>query len=250
MSASEPDRAAGSPPNQWFTTTHWSVVLTASDTSAPGAQDALEKLCRTYWYPLYAYVRREGYSPEDAQDLTQSFFERFLEKRYLDDVSREKGKFRSFLLVAIKHVLSDERRHQQRQKRGGGKRLTSLDERALEDCYRLEPADELDPEKLFERRWALTLLEQVLTRLAAEYAAAGKAQLFGQLQVFLLGEKKSATYAQVAQGLNMSEGAVKVAVHRLRQRYGELFRTEIAHTVATRDDIDDEIRHLRKVLAS
>jgi len=234
----------------WFATTHWSVVLSAADSGSAKAAESLETLCRTYWYPLYAYVRSQGYSPEDAQDLTQGFFERFLEKHYLHDVDRQKGKFRSFLLAALKHFLSDEWRHQHRQKRGGGKRFISLDEERPEERYRLEPADWLNPEKIYERRWALTLLEQVLARLEAEFSAAGKARLFVQLQGFLLGEKNAVPYAEVAERLNLSEGAVKVAVHRLRQRYGELFCAEIAQTVASPEEVDEEIRHLLDVLGS
>jgi len=233
-----------------FATTHWSVVLTAGAGSSPDAQAALETLCRTYWYPLYAYVRRQGHSPEDAQDLTQAFFERLLEKKSLHEVDQRKGKFRSFLLASLNHFLADQWDHAHRQKRGGGLTFISLDEQKPEERYRLEPPDDLDAQKNFERRWALTLLEQVLARLEAEHTAADKTGRFQALQVFRLGEKSSVTYAVVAARLGTSEGAVKVAVHRLRRRYGELFRAEIANTVASSEDVDEEIRHLRAVLSS
>ena len=249
MSLHDSNRDSTAAKPQWFATTHWSVVLSAADSNAPGAQQALEKLCRTYWYPLYAYVRRKGHNPEDAQDSTQAFFERLLAKKYLHDVDQKKGKFRSFLLGALNHFLADEWDRGHRQKRGGGQTIVSLDEQKPEDRYRLEPTDELDPEKIFERRWALTLLEQVLARLETEYAATGKATQFQALQSFLLGEKTSVTYSDVATALGTSEGAVKVAVHRLRRRYGELFRAEVANTVTTPEEIKDEIRNLRRVLS-
>jgi RNA polymerase sigma-70 factor (ECF subfamily) len=230
-----------------FPVTHWSVVVAASGGQDTQALSALENLCSTYSYPLYAFVRRQGYGPHDAQDLTQGFFARLLEKDYLADVDRRKGKFRSFLLSAIKHFLADERDKVSAQKRGGGQMPVSLDAQEAEDRFRLEPAHELTPEKLFERRWALALLAKVSDRLAQDYAAAEKGELFQVLQHFLA--PGDANYPDAAQRLNVSEGAVRMAVHRLRQRYGQLFREEIANTVGDPSEIEDEMRHLRNVLS-
>jgi len=232
-----------------FATTHWSVVLAAGQSADAHASAALEQLCRAYWYPLYAFVRRLGYGPHDAQDLTQGFFMRLVEKDYLADVDRRKGRFRSFLLAAIKHFLADERDKAKTQKRGGGQFPISLDAQVAEDRFRLEPAHELTPEKLFERRWALSLLAKVFDRLAQDYAQADKGELFQVIQEFLAPGAETAGYASAARRLNMNEGAVRMAVHRLRQRYGELFREEVAHTVADPSEIEDEMRHLRKVLS-
>ena len=234
---------------QWFITTHWSVVLNAADSSAPGAEEALEKLCRTYWDPLYAYVRREGNNPEDARDLTQAFFARFLEKDYLAQVAREKGRFRSFLLVALRHFLSDERDRARAIKRGGGKTILSLDAQEAEGHYLLEAAHDLTPEKIFERRWALTLLDRVVARLRDEYTAHGKADRFTELQTFLPGELATGTYSEAAARLGLAEGTIKWEVNQLRKRYRELLLAEIAHTVSRPDQIDDEARHLIAVLS-
>jgi len=232
-----------------FTTTHWSVVLTAGNHDAPQAAQALEQLCRTYWYPLYAYVRRRGRDPEDAMDLTQAFFERFLEKNYLDQVDRRKGRFRSFLLAALNHFLADEWDRSRRQKRGGPHQTFSLDSSAAEERYRIEPADHQSPEAIYERRWALTLLEQVLQQLETDFRAAGKGAEFEALQVFLVGDKGEVSYASAAARLGLSDNAVGVAIHRMRRRYGELFLQAIAHTVADPADVDEEIKHLRRVLS-
>ena len=232
-----------------FNTTHWSVVLAAGKTTSPDSSRALASLCQTYWYPLYAYIRRQGRSPHDAQDLTQAFFARILEGNLLQLAAREKGRFRSFLLTSLKNFLSDEWDKGRAQKRGGGQRVLSLDERTTEDRYRLEPADPMSAEKLFERRWALTLLEQVWQRLEQEYAAANKAKLFKHLHVVLIGEKSSTTYAELGAQLHLTEGAVKVAVHRMHRRYRELLRAEIASTVASPGDIDDELRQLFAALS-
>ena len=232
-----------------FRTTHWSVVLAARDQGSPQTAAALEKLCRAYWYPLYAYVRRRGYGEQDAQDLTQGFFARLVEKNYLQAVGQQKGKFRSFLLAALNHFVSDEWDRARAEKRGGRQTFISLDDHTAEERYRQEPADELNPEKIYERRWALTLLDQVLGQLEAEFAATGKRQLFEQLKVFLLEDKGVGSYAETAARLEMTEGALRVAVHRLRQRYGELFRDEIAHTVARPEEIEEEVRHLLRVLS-
>jgi len=234
---------------QSFTTTHWSVVLAAGQSESQAAQQALEKLCRAYWYPLYAYVRRQGHNPPDAQDLTQAFFARFLEKNYLTQVHPAKGKFRSFLLVALKHFLADEWDRLRTAKRGGGEVPISLDEYSPEERYRLEPADEMSAEKIFERRWALTVLEQARTRSREEYVSRGKGELYDGLKVFEGGEQSSSTYAELGLRLGLTESAVKAAAHRLRQRYHELVREEIAQTVSKPSEIDDEIRYLIGVIS-
>lgn len=231
-----------------FMTTHWSLVLAAAGTEDSHGRDALAKLCHVYWYPLYAFVRRQGHSPHDAQDLTQEFFMRLLEKDYLGNVDRTKGKFRSFILVALKHFLSKEWARTKTLKRGGGQRLVSLDTLSAEDRYRREPEDNATPERLFERRWALILLDQVLTRLGEEYAATGKRVLFEQLQGCLMGDSDLLPYAELAARLGMTEGAIKVVVHRLRKRYRGVLRGEIAKTVADPAEIDDEIRQLFSAL--
>jgi len=231
-----------------FTTTHWSVVLAAGDTSAPGAQEALEKLCRAYWYPLYAFVRRQGHNPHDAQDSTQEFFGWLIEHKHLRVADVERGKFRSFLLTMLKHFLSDERKKVRAQKRGGGKELLSLDAQSAEDRYRLEPVTDLTPERIFDQRWALTVMEQTVARLRQEYVAAGRAELFEELKHFQPGEEAGPAYAEVAVRLGLTESAVKSAIWRLRQRHGDLLREEIAQTVATPGEVDEEIRHLIAVL--
>ena len=236
--------------NAWFVTTHWSVVLSArqEDTVQSGA--ALETLCQTYWYPLYAYVRRQGHNPHDAQDLTQDFFARLLQKDYLQGVAREKGKFRTFLLVALKRFLVNEWTRGQAQKRGGGCVHVPLQGHSAETRYLAEPADRLTADKLYERRWALTLLDRVLERLRQEFVAAGKAAIFDQLKGSLMAEKGAITHSEAADALGLSEGAVKVAVHRLRRRFRELFREEVAHTVAGPEEIEEEIRHLLGAFSS
>jgi RNA polymerase sigma-70 factor (ECF subfamily) len=232
-----------------FTTTRWSVVLAAGTEDTRG-REALARLCQVYWYPLYAFVRRQGHSPHDAQDLTQAFFLRLLEKTYLADVERSKGKFRSFLLAALKHFLSNEWARAKTLKRGGGQTIVSLDIGSGEDRYCREPQDNATPERLFERRWALTLLDQVLTRLSDEYAATGKRATFDQLQGCLTGDSDAQAYTELAARLGMTEGAVKVAVHRLRRRYRAMLREEIAQTVADPTEIDDEIRQLFSALGN
>ena len=231
-----------------FATTHWSVVLAAAKEETPEAAAALERLCRTYWYPLYAYVRREGYNPADAQDLTQEFFARLLARNSLAQVAPEKGKFRSFLLAAMRHFLSDQRDRARAAKRGGGQEVLSLDAQEAEERYRLEPVDRLDAEKIYERRWAMTLLEQALFRLRDESAAAGKAELFERLRRFVAGDS-DATWGEAAAELGLSEGAMKIAVHRLRARYRALLRDEIAHTVADPTEIEAEVRYLMRVIS-
>jgi len=230
--------------SDWFRTTHWSVVLAAGRGESPGAQEALERLCQTYWYPLYVFVRRQGYSPEDAQDLTQGFFERVLEKNYFGQADRDKGRLRAFLLAALKHFLSDQRDRERAAKRGGGKTTLSLDAQDAEDRYLLEPADTATPDKLFERRWALTVIEQARVRLRAEYAAGGKSEIYEQLKLVETGERGELTYAEIGKRVGLSESGVKTAALRMRRRYAELLREEIAQTVATVSEIDEEIRHL------
>jgi RNA polymerase sigma-70 factor (ECF subfamily) len=232
-----------------FTTTHWSVVLSAGrDNSAP-ASDALGKLCRTYWWPLYAFVRRQGHSPHDAQDLTQEFFARLLEKDYLGAVDRSKGKFRSFLLAALEHFLANEWRNTHAQKRGGKFTFVSTDAETAEGQYLQVPAVNLSPQQLFEQQWAMTLLEQTLARLREEFIASGKGALFEDLKVFLTGEKRADSYAELAAKLGTTEAALKMAVSRMRHRYGELLRAEIANTVASPAEIDEELRALFAALS-
>jgi RNA polymerase sigma-70 factor (ECF subfamily) len=233
----------------WFTTTHWSIVLSAQDPASPQADEALEKLCRSYWYPLYVFVRRQGHDEAAAKDLTQGFFAKLLEKNYLASVRPEKGKFRTFLLSAIKHFISDEWDKARAQKRGGDKVLVSLDDTTGEDRYRNEPVDLMDAEKLFERRWVLTLLAQARERLQEEYRAAGQAKLYERLQLFASGDKDMPSYAEVAPALQLSEGGLRSAVHRMRQRHRELVREEVAQTVSNPAEVDEEIRYLLRVIS-
>jgi DNA-directed RNA polymerase specialized sigma24 family protein len=242
------DNDASSAGHGRFMTTHWSLVLAAGSSEDADRREALARLCQGYWYPLYAFVRRQGHGPHDAQDLTQEFFSRLLEKDYLGDVDRSKGKFRSFLLVALKHFLSKEWAHAKTLKRGGGRSPVSLDALGAETRYRREPTDNVTPETVFNQRWALALLDCVLTRLSEEYQATGRRATFEQLQGCLTGDKHSPPYAALAVKLGTTEGAVKVAVHRLRQRYRAVLREEIAQTVADPAEIDDEIRELFSAL--
>lgn len=232
-----------------FATTHWSVVLAAKDPASPDAAEALENLCRTYWGALYAYARRRGHSPADAADLTQAFFARFLEKRFLRNVDRSKGKFRSFLLKTLHDFLVDEWRHAHAEKRGGTRPLISIDTEEWESRYAHELASDTTPESLFERRWAMALFDQALTRLRAESVEAGKAREFDLLKEFLSSPSSDEAYAPVAGKLGLSEGAVAVQVHRLRKRCGQLVREEVAHTVAHPDEVEEEMRHLLDVLS-
>jgi RNA polymerase sigma factor (sigma-70 family) len=227
-----------------FATTHWSVVLRAGGENAPQADEALEKLCRTYWYPLYVFIRRSGSSQHDAEDLTQEFFARVLEKRSLGAVDRSKGKFRSFLLAAFQHFASNYRRDARAQKRGGTCTFISLNDESAEQQYLHSAPAGLPPDKLFEQQWAITLLEQSLKKLQEEWIGAGKDGQFEQLKIFLVGEKRCASYAELAPKLNSTEAALKMAVSRLRRRYGELLRAEIANTVNTSEEVEDELRAL------
>ncbi len=233
-----------------FATTQWSMVASAGGRSSQ-AGPALAALCESYWFPLYAFVRRAGYAAEDAQDLTQEFFVRLLAKNYLAAADRRRGRFRSFLLGAMKHFLAKHRRGQAAQKRGGRRPTLSLDFHDGEDRYgRIEPTDNLTPELLYERRWALTLLDLVLGRLSEEFRADGKLELFDGLKQFLAGGTAGPTYVEVGKEFGMSEGAVKTAVHRLRRRYRKLLSEEIARTVDGPEAIEDELRELLAVLSA
>jgi len=230
-----------------FTTTHWSIVLAAQGRS-PAADEALEKLCRSYWWPLYGFVRRSGYSPEEAQDLTQGFFALLLERRDLDVVRREKGRLRSYLLVSLKNFLAKARRREVAVKRGEGRALVPLDELLARENADLEPSDGLTPDRIYERRWALTLLDQVLTRLESEYSSADNTKLFDCLKELLSDEPGRRSQAEVATELGMTENALKQAFHRLRLRYRQLLHDEIAQTVAVPGDVEDELRHFIAIL--
>src|SRR5437870_8954809 len=230
-----------------FATTHWSVVLEAQG-STPAAQAALDKLCRTYWRPIYGFVRRQGVGPEEAKDLTQGFFALLLERRDLNAVRKEKGRLRSYLLTSLKHFLTNERNRAMAIKRGEGQRLIPLEDLRDRERAAFEPADASTAEQLYERRWALALLDQVLTRLGDEYRAADNLVLFERLKALLTDEPDRLSQAQIADELGMTENALKQAFHRLRERYRQLLREEIAHTVMAPGDIEDELRHLIAVL--
>jgi len=232
-----------------FTTTHWSVVLAAQGPS-PAAQAALDKLCRTYWRPIYGFVRRQGVGPEEAKDLTQGFFALLLERRDFDAVRKEKGRLRSYLLTSLKHFLTNERNRAMAIKRGEGQRVIPLDDLRERERIGFEPSDTLAADQIYERRWALSVLDQALARLGDEYRAAGTAPagLFDQLQKSLTDEPDRPSPAATAREFGMTESAVRQASYRLRQRYRQLLREEIAHTVMAAGDIEDELRHLVAVL--
>jgi RNA polymerase sigma-70 factor (ECF subfamily) len=232
-----------------FVTTRWSVVVSAKEKDTPDAARALEQLCREYWYPLYAHIRRLGRSPADAEDLTQSFFARLLEKDWLAVAERERGRFRSFLLGSLKHFLANEWDKARAQKRGGHVQIVPLDAPTGEARLQHEPAGGSAPDGEFDRRWALTLLDTVLAQLEHEYIANGKGRLFEGIKGTLSDERAGIPYPRLATELAMSEGAVRVAAHRLRQRYRELLRNEIAQTVATPAEVEDELRHLFAALS-
>ena len=238
---------SGSPASQVarFGTTHWSAVLEAGQ----GAEEALLNLCRIYWPPLYAYIRRRGHPLHEAQDLTQAFFAHLLQKRALRAVASSKGRFRSFLLVSLKHFLDNEWHKAHTLKRGGRHVFISWDDLKPDERELLEPRDHQTPERMFDRRWALTLLERVMGQLRKECAAARKGEVFETLQVYLTMDAEGKTYHEVAAQLNMSDGAVKVTIHRLRRRFGELVREQIARTVEGPDEIEDEIRQLFAALS-
>ena len=244
MSASDPSPRSASADARQFASTRWSLVAAAGQGRSDASREALATLCQLYWYPLYAYARRRLPSPHDAQDLTQAFFAELLEKDYLQAADPRRGKFRSFLLTAFKHFLSRQRERANAQKRGGGRSPVSLDFEAGECRYRREPADHATPEAIYERRWALAILEQALARLRQEMTDAGKGKQFECLKGALEGEGPLETHAQIAGQLGLSEQAVKVAAHRLRRRYQELLRAEIAQTVTTPEEVEDELRDL------
>ena len=241
---SEHSSDQSSAPGDIFATTHWTVVLAAGRQRSPQAARALEELCRTYWFPLYAYVRRHGRSKEDAEDLTQAFFARLLEKNPLASLDSEKGKFRAFLLASLKHFLANEYDKTQTQKRGGGNAPLSLDWHTADTQFQVAATNEPSPDKAFDREWALALLAKVIQRLQEECAADGKAKLFEQLKAFLMAGKAESAQREVASALGMEEGAVRVAVHRLRKRYRQLLRDEIANTLADAAMVDEEMRAL------
>ncbi len=236
-------------PRDVFVTTRWTMVLSAGRKSSPHSDRALAELCQTYWYPLYAYIRRQGRTKEDAEDLVQAFFARFLEKNYLEGLAAERGKFRAFLLAALKHFLANEWDKTQAQKRGGGAEHLSLNWQDADERFHLDPPDPTNPERLFDREWALALLDRVIGRLAAECARDGKADLFTQAKGFLTVSSAAIPYREAARRLGMDEGALRVAVHRLRKRYRELLRDEIAQTLAEPGQVDEELRSLLAALA-
>jgi RNA polymerase sigma factor (sigma-70 family) len=239
----DPSTASTRAPGDIFATTHWTAVLAAGRRHTPQSDQALEELCKTYWFPLYAYVRRRGHSREDAQDLTQAFFARFLERNYLDGLSAERGRFRAFLLAALKHFLANEWDKTQRQKRGGGAAHLSLDWQTADTRFQVAaPADA--PDQAYDREWAVTLLESVITGLERECEAAGRAGQFRHLKVYLSRGKGAVPYADAATALGIDEGAVRVAVHRLRKRYRQLLRDEISQTLSDPTQVDEEMRAL------
>ncbi|HWB58317.1 MAG TPA: sigma-70 family RNA polymerase sigma factor [Chthoniobacteraceae bacterium] len=232
-----------------FVTTRWSVVLRAGRSDTTRAQAALAELCQAYWYPLYAYARRHGFDPHDAEDATQGFFEKLLKLRSLAGVEQAKGRFRAFMLASMKNYLADERDHASAQKRNRA-RTISLDAQAAEERYQFEPVERVTPEQLFERRWALTLLDAVMLRLSAEYESSGRGAMFAALRFAITGDKSAVPYTELAAELGMSGEAVRGAVHRLRKRYRLVLREEIGHTVADESEIADELNSLRRILSA
>lgn len=231
-----------------FDQTQWSLVLAAVGGLSPHGEEALTQLCRIYWYPLYAFIRRRGHSPHEAQDLTQSFFAHVFENDALQSVDRTHGKFRSFLLAALTNFLNNEWHRQRTLKRGGNYELISWNAVTAEEQYRHEPTDDTAPEKVFDRRWAFIVLEQVAAKLKREYDASGKGPVFNTLHPFLSTEPDAGVYVDAAETLNTSENTLRVALHRLRRRFGEILRKEIGQTVSGPREVDDEIRHLFAVL--
>ncbi len=243
---SSPERLPGShvPRAGVFATTHWSVVVRAGDSQSPESLSAMERLCRTYWYPLYAFVRRRGNSHEDASDLTQAFFAKFLEKRYLRSVDSNLGKFRTFLLTSMTHFLANEWDKSQAQRRGGGAPIVSLEDSAADQRYQLEPTDRVTPETLFERRWAQTVMGVVLVRLSTETDS----KRFEILKAFLLEDKGAVSYEAASAELGLSVAAITSAIHRMRARFRALLIEEVGHTVEKPGDVKDELRHLLSAL--
>ena len=239
-----------SAPRDRFVTTRWSLVLAAGRSQDAASERALATLCELYWYPVYVFIRRHGHSADDAADLTQEFFTGMLEGSGLRQVTPEGGRFRSFVIACVRHFLSNEQDRARALKRGGGRPTLSLEVETAEGRYVLEPRDELTPDKIFDRRWALTLLDRALTRLRDEYAATGKRRVFGALKGFLTGDSAGVPYAAVAATLGTTEGAAKVAVHRFRRRFRDLLIEDVAATVEDPRDVDDEIRHLLEAVSS
>jgi len=240
---------AQSSESRQFTTTNWSLVLAAGSATAPESRDALARLCERYWYPLYAYVRRHGYDRDESQDLTQSFFARLLETKIVSAADRDRGRFRCFLLASLRNFLANEWNRARAERRGGRVQVISLDADATERQYSHEPAHNLSPERLYDRRWALTLLDVVLADLRKDMIREGKEKFFQRVKGYLLGEDPEQTYEQLGSELGMSGGAVKVAVHRLRQRYGQLIRQHIAQTVACPQEVDEELKYLLQAVS-
>jgi len=247
MSASDETTRQGP---QGFPATRWSVVIAASGPDSPAAREALGKLCETYWYPVYAFVRRQGYDREQARDLTQELFMELIEKRSFEGVNCDKGRFRSFLLACVRHLLNHDRKREKAAKRGGGYSFVSLDEMLAENRYEAEPVDGMPPDKLFDRRWALTLLEESLKQLKREYEEKGRGEQFDALEVFLTGATDApGSYAEVGLRLKLSENAARQAAHRMRARYRELLRMEVAQTVSGPDELETELKELRALLS-
>ncbi len=242
------DRPAGAAIGT-FPTTHWSLLAAAGAADSLQARAALAQLCGSYWYPVYAYVRRAGHDPHNAQDLTQEFFARLIEKNFVASTVQEKGRFRSFLLIAVKRFLVNELERVQAQKRGGGTQLLSLNAEDAEARYQIEPVDEMSADRIYERRWAFALLDEVMNALRREYTEDGKDELFDLLKAFLYGEKSAVSQAEIGIRFGLSESAVKSTVHRLRHRYRELLHEAVAQTVVNRVDVEDELRHLLSVLS-
>jgi len=245
-----PDAAPADGSASEFTRTHWSIVLAAAADSSPSGCAALEKLCSAYWYPLYAYVRRNGRSPHDAQDLVQEFFARLLERKYLRQADQNRGRFRTFLLTSLKNLLINEWKKSNREKRGGGQRIVSLDDTdAAETRFIAEGKSSRTPDCEYDRNWAVAILSRVLERLQGEFLEDGKSKIFEELRTFLVGDENTAPYAEISERLGMSEGNLKVTVHRLRRRYREILREEVSPTVHDAGQIDEEIRALRAALS-
>jgi RNA polymerase sigma-70 factor (ECF subfamily) len=241
---SELSTPAASTPGDIFVTTHWTVVLAAGQRHTPQADHALEELCRTYWFPLYAYVRRRGHNKQDAEDLVQAFFARFLEKNHLAGLDSERGRFRAFLLASLKHFLANEWDKARAQKRGGGAAHLSLDWQTADTKFQVAATNEPSPEQAFDREWALALLAKVIERLQKECAADGKAKLFAQLKIFLMAGNRETAQSEIAQTLGLEAGAVRVAIHRLRKRYRALLRDEIAQTLTDESQVAAEMQAL------
>jgi RNA polymerase sigma-70 factor (ECF subfamily) len=250
MATDDGNGHTGGRPEPLFVTTHWSVVLAAGHGDTTRAADAMAHLCQAYWYPLYAYARRRGSSPHDAQDLTQEFFARLLAGNWIAEADQQRGRFRSFLLSAMKHFMANEWNKAQTQKRGGGQPILSLNDDSAEHRYRLEPAEQATPESLFERGWALTLLDGVLARLEEEYRREGKQAWMEAMRPALTSDRGALDYAEMAAKLDVMETAARVAVHRLRQRYRQLIRAEVASTVAAPEEVEAEMHHLFEVLTN